>query len=79
MRRMSLHMAPHDTQCPGAPMCLRAEPLDKRRIGLDEYAVDSYGRRIANYLAQGLQELQDGTAANLKQARQRALMQKKAG
>ncbi len=79
MRRVSLDLAPRGTQCPGGSLCSGADPSDGRRISMDEYAVDRYGRRIANHLAQGLQDVPDGTAAHLKQARQLALMQKKAG
>ena len=79
MRRMSLDLAPLGTQCPGGSLWSGANPPDGRRIGMDEYAVDCYGRRIANHLAQGLQDVPDGTVARLKQARQLALMQKKAG
>ena len=79
MRRMSLHLAPRGTQCPGCSLWSGADPPDGRRSGMDEDAVDRYASRIVKHLAQGLQDVPDGTAARLKQARQLALMQKKAG
>ncbi len=54
-------------------------PRDYQRVVGPGKVIDCYARRIVKHLTQGLQEVPNGTAARLKQARQLALMQKKAG
>jgi hypothetical protein len=68
----------------GSTLCFGSAPRtrifrDHQRVGIKAEAIDRYARRIAKQLTQGLQEVPDGTAARLSQARQLALMHKKAG
>jgi hypothetical protein len=68
----------------GSTLCFGSAPRtgisqDRQRVGIQAEAIDRYARRIVKHLTQGLQEVPNGTAARLKQARQLALMQKKGG
>jgi hypothetical protein len=68
----------------GSTPCFGSAPRtgisrDRQRVGIQAEAIDRHARRIVKHLTQGLQEVPDGIAARLKQARQLALMHRKAG